>query len=194
MKIFNRIVVILILAGLFALGVFVVLNAFDFAGYQLANAPNALGLSIFYASLLGFIASLESGNLSALDIGLLGLVALIGLILFIFELKPSAPRRVRMQQGTHVARGAVKEEVTTIVEQNPDVLQSNVKVKARRRPGARVEIRASARQGEEVQSIQSEVQEEVQQHLDRVGIPISNLKVRITESDPRKAPAKTRVR
>jgi uncharacterized alkaline shock family protein YloU len=193
MKIFNRVVIILILAGLFALGVFVVLNAFDFAGYQLANASNALGFSVFYASLLGFIAGLESGNLGAQDIALLVLVALIGLILFVFELKPSAPRKVRMQRGTYVTRSAVREEATAAAEQNPGVLQSNVKIKAQRRPGAKVEVRASVRQGEEVQSIQSEVQEGVRRRLAQAGIPVSNLKVRVIESDPRKT-TKTRVR
>jgi uncharacterized alkaline shock family protein YloU len=72
------------------------------------------------------------------------------------------------------------------------VLQSNVKVKAKRRPGAKINVTASVRAGEDTRVLQSEVRDRVQQHLDRMGIPISNLKVQIAGSDPRET--KTRVK
>lgn len=192
MRIFNRIVVILLLAGLFLLGLFTLLYSFDIAGYRLADLPRTLGLSGFYERMRGFVGTLESGNPSALAIATLILIALLGLILLLFELKPPSPRRVRMQQGTYITRSAVKNEVTTAVEQNPEVLQSDVNVKAQRKTGAKVDIRASVRPGEDTRSIQSEVRDGVQQHLGRLGIPVSNLKVRVAESDPRET--KTRVK
>jgi uncharacterized alkaline shock family protein YloU len=130
--------------------------------------------------------------LDVLDIVVLALVALLGLVLLILEFKPPSPRRVRMHQGTYVTRRAVEDEVNSAVEGSHEVLQSNVKVKAQRRTGARVNVTASVRPGENAQSVQADVQDRVQQRLDRVGIPIGNLSVQVRESDPRQT--KTRVK
>jgi hypothetical protein len=191
-RIFNRIVIILLLAGLFVLGVFTVLYSFDLAGYRLADLPRTLRLDDFYRGLRGFVGDVERGNLNALDIATLVVIALLGLVLLVLELKPPAPRRVRMQQGTYITRGAVEDEVIAAAEQNPEVLESNANAKARRRTGAKVNIEASVRRGENVRNIQSGVRDRVQQHLDRVGIPVSNLKVRLVESDPRETKARVK--
>ena len=90
-----------------------------------------------------------------------------------------------MQQGTYITRLAVERAVSPLVEQEPEVLQSNLKVKAQRRLGAKVEVRASIRPGEDARSVQSEVQSRVQQHMAETGIPVSDLRVRASESDPR---------
>ena len=192
MRIFNRIVVILLLTGLFLLGLFTVLYAFDVASYRLADLPRTLRLNDFYEGMRGFVRSLESGNLSVLAIATLVLIALLGLVLLVLELKPPSPRRVRMRQGTYIIRSAVENEVTTAIEQNPEVLQSDVNVKAQRKPGAKIDIRVSVRPGSGTRSIQSEVQDGVQQHLGRMGVPVSSLNVRVVESDPRET--KTRVK
>ena len=192
MRIFNRIVIILLLAGLFVLGVFTVLYSFDLAGYRLADLPRTLRLDDFYSGLRGFVGDVERGNLNALDIATLVVIALLGLVLLVLELKPPAPRRVRMQQGTYITRGAVEDEAIAAAEQNPEVLESNANAEARRRTGAKVNIEASVRRGENVRNIQSGVRDRVQQHLDRVGIPVSNLKVRLVESDPRETRARVK--
>jgi len=193
MRIFNRIVLILLLAGLAALGVCAVVYAFDIGTYRLADLPRTLRLNDFYEGLRGFVGNVENRNVNAFNVIVLGAIALLGLILLIFELTPPTPRRVRMQQqGTYVTRSAVENEVVTAAEQNPEVLQSKVKVKAQRRPGAKIDIRASIRPGEDARSIQSEVRDQVQQHLARIGIPVSSLKVQVFESDPRET--KTRVK
>ena len=181
MKIFNGLVVILILAGLFVLGVFTVLYAFDVGDYQLATLP----IKDVSGGVSEYLRGIESGNLDILDVITLAVIALLGLVLLVLELKPPAPRRVRMQRGTYTTRSTVKEEATMAAEQNPEVLQAEADVKAQRRPGAKVEIRASVRPGQNVRTIQSEVREEVQRHLGRLGIPVSNLRVQIIESDPR---------
>ncbi|HZY57878.1 MAG TPA: hypothetical protein VFE09_08800 [Rubrobacteraceae bacterium] len=192
MRIFNRIVIILLLAGLFVLGVFTVLYSFDLAGYRLADLSRALRLDDFYRGLRGFVGDVERGNLNALDIATLVVIALLGLVLLVLELKPPAPRKVRMQQGTYITRGAVEDEAIAATEQNPEVLESNANAEARRRTGAKVNIEASVRRGENIRNIQSGVRDRVQQHLDRVGIPVSNLKVRIVESDPRETRARVK--
>ena len=192
MRIFNRIVIILLLAGLSYLGLATVVYVFELGPYQLQALPNDLGLSGFYEGLRGYISNVESGYIGALDIVVLGAIALLGLVLFILELKPSTPRRVRMQRGTYITRSAVESEVAPVVEQEPEVLQSNVKAKAQRRPGAKVDVRASVRPEEDTQSVKSEVQNRVQRYLAEAGIPVSNLKVRVLESDPRQT--KTRVK
>ena len=63
---------------------------------------------------------------------------------------------------------------------------------AQRKPGAKVDVTASVRRGEDTSRLQSEVRNSVQQHLGQVGVPVSNLNVRISESDPRQT--KTRVK
>ncbi len=192
MRIFNRIVVILLLAGLVYLGVATVVYIFELGPYQLEDLSNALGFGGLYEGLNGYVGNIESGNVEALDIIALSAIALLGLILFILELKPPTPRRVRMQRGTYITRRVVEREVSPVVDQKPEVLQSNVKVKAQRRLGAKVEVRASIRPGEDARSVQSEVQSRVQQHMSETGIPVSNLKVQVNESDPRQT--KTRVK
>jgi hypothetical protein len=192
MRTFNRIVVILLLAGLFALGIATVVYALDIDPYRLEDFIRTLGLDSFYQGLRNYVQNVESGKIDAFDIAVLGLISLLGLVLLILELKPRTPRRVRMQNGTYVTRSAVENEVVTAAEQDPEVLQSNVSIKAQRRPGAKVNVRASIRPGEDIRSIQSKVRDQVQQHLAEVGIPVSTLKVRIFESDPRET--KTRVK
>ena len=192
MRIFNRIVMILLLAGLVYLGVATVVYIFELGPYQLEDLSNALGFGGLYEGLNGYVGNIESGNIDALDVIVLSAITLLGLVLFILELKPPTPRRVRMQRGTYITRRVVEREVSPVVEQKPEVLQSNVKVKAQRRPGAKVEVRASIRPGEDARSVQSEVQSRVQEHMAETGVPIRNLRVRANESDPRQT--KTRVK
>jgi hypothetical protein len=199
MRIFNMIVVILLLAALFALGVFVflasispLLSAFGAQGTDLQNLPPSLRPDGLSAGLRNYLTNVENGNVSALDAIALVATALLGLVLFVLELKPSAPRRVRMQQGTYVTRSAIRDEATRAAEEEHEVLQSNVKVKAQRRPGAKIHITASVREEEDNRGLQSEIRDQVQQHLGRMGIPVANLKVRTAGSDPRET--KTRVK
>ncbi|MDP8951241.1 MAG: alkaline shock response membrane anchor protein AmaP [Actinomycetota bacterium] len=193
MRVFNRVVVVLLLAGLFALGVATVLYSFDIANYRLEDLPRTLGLDRFYEGLRIYVENIESGTrLIFVDFILLVGIALLGLVLLVLELKPPAPRRIRMQEGTYITRRAVENEVVEAVEKDPEVLQSNVKVKARRRPGAKIDVRASVRSGEDVQGIQSGVQDRVQRRLAEMGLPAGDLKVRVIESDPRET--KTRVK
>src|SRR4028119_810319 len=136
MKIFNRIVVILLLAGLFVLGVYPIAYAFTLVGKNLNSLLDPIKSA--GAGAQGFMRGVESGNLPILTILLLVLIALLGLILLYFELKPAAPRRVRMEKGTFATRGVVQEEVTKAVERSPDVLGHSVTAQAQRRPGAQV--------------------------------------------------------
>jgi len=192
MRIFNRIVVILLLAGLVYLGIATVVYIFEMGPYELEDLSNALGFGGLYEGLNGYVGNIESGNIDALDVIVLSAITLLGLVLFILELKPPTPRRVRMQRGTYITRRAVEREVSPLVEQEPEVLQSNVKVKAQRRPGAKVQVGASIRPGEDARSVQSEVQSRVQQQMAETGVPVSDLRVRANESDPRQT--KTRVK
>jgi len=192
MRIFNRIVITLLLAGLVYLGLVMVVYVFELGPYHLQDLPSDLGLSGFYEGFGSYVGNIEKGNVGVLDIIVLGAIALLGLVLLILELKPPTPRRVRMQRGTYITRSAVENEISPVVEQEYEVLQSNVKVKAQRRPGAKVDVRASVRPGENARSVQSEVQNRVQQHLAEAGIPIGDLKVQAVESDPRET--KTRVK
>jgi hypothetical protein len=191
MRVFNRIVMILLFAGLFVLGVYTVVYSFNLFGYSLENLPRALGLSGFYRGLESFVRGFESGSLSVLTVFVLVALAVLGLILLIAELKPAAPRRVRMRSGTYITRGAVADEVVTAAEQTPDVLGTSARVKAKRRAGALVDLEARVRRGEDTGAIQSDLRRSVQERLAERGVPVSKLNVRLVEADPRET--RTRV-
>jgi hypothetical protein len=187
MSVFNRVVMILLFAGLFVLGVYMVVYSFDLFGRSLTSLP----ISDISGGLEDFVKRVEGGNLSVITILILVLLALLGLIWFIAELMPSAPRRVRMGNGTYVTRGVVEEEVSTVAEEVPDVLGSSVGVRAKRSPGARVDLEARVRQGEDLGTIKSGLRSAVQERLSEKGLPVSKLNVKLVEADPRQT--KTRV-
>jgi hypothetical protein len=191
MRVFNRIVMILLFAGLFVLGVYMVVYSLNLFGYRLEDIPRALGLSGLYRSLETFVQNVENGSLSVLSVTLLVAVAVLGLILLIAELKPPAPRRVRMHSGTYITRGAVADEVVEAAERTPGVLGTSARVKAKRRPGAQVDLEARVRRGEDTSALQSELRRSVRERLAQRGVPLSKLNVRLREADPRQT--KTRV-
>src|SRR5215204_1463451 len=187
MSVFNRIVMTLLFAGLFVLGVYTVVYSFDLIGRSLTSLP----ISDFSSGLQDFVTRVEDGNLSVVTIITLALIALLGLIWFIAELRPSTPRRVRMGKGTYVTRGVVREEVSTVAEQVQEVLGSSVGVKAKRSPGAQVDLEAKVRREGDSGTIESGLRTRVQEHLSERGLPVSKLKVKLVEADPRQT--KTRV-
>lgn len=189
MRIFNRIVMVLVLAGLFVLGLYAVAYAFDLFGRSLQSLLSPVQNAA--SATQGFLSGVGQGNLAPLAIVILVLVALLGLILLIFELKPPAPRRVRMDKGTFVTRGVVEQEITYATENVDGVLGSSVRAKAKRRPGAQVNLDARVRRGEDTDAIQRSLQRAVQEYLGGRGLPVSKLNVRMLESDPRET--KTRV-
>jgi hypothetical protein len=192
MRVFNRIVMILLLAGLFVLGIYTVVYSLNIFGYRIEDLPRALGLAGFYNGLQSFVRGVESGNLSVLSVIILVLIALVGLILLIAELKPPAPRRVRMRSGTYITRGAVADEVVAVADQTPSVLGTSARVRAKRRRGALVNLEARVRRGDNTGAIQSELRRSVQEHLAQRGVPVSKLNVKMVEADPRET--RTRVR
>ena len=177
----------LLFAGLFVLGVYMIVYSFDLFGRSLTSLP----ISDFSGGLRDFVRRVEGGNLSVITMIILVLLALLGLLWFIAELRPSAPKRVRMGNGTYLTRGVVEEEVSTVAEQVPDVLGSSVGVKARRSPGAQVDLEAKVRRGEDLGTIKSGLRSTVQEHLSERGLPVSKLNVKLVEADPRQT--KTRV-
>ncbi len=185
MRIFNRIVMILLLAGLFVLGVYTVVYGLNLFGYRLEDIPRAVGLSGLYRGLETFVANVEDGSLSVFTVIVLVAVAVLGLVLLIAELKPPAPRRVRMHSGTYVSRGAVADEVVEAAERTTGVLGTSARVKARRGPGAQVDLEARVRRGEDTSAIQSDLRRSVRERLAQRGVPVSKLNVRIVEADPR---------
>ena len=185
MRIFNRIVVILLLAGLFVLGVFGIVYSFNLFGYQFSQLPQLLNLQTIYGGAQEVVSDTENGTLTDLTFFILVGVALAGLILLVLELKPRTPRRVRMQKGTYVTRSAVKEQVLAAANQSPETLDSRASVKARRRPGAKVKLNSNIRRGENARNARSNIRDQVSDYLGRVGIPVGRIKVQTSETDPR---------
>lgn len=184
MWVFNRIVVILLFAGLFVAGVFAVVYSFDLLGYQLSSLSGPVEAAA--SGIQSFVDGIESGNPPPAVISVLVAVAVVGLALLVLELKPRTPRRVRMRNNTYVTKSVVQNEVSAAADGVRSILGSSAKVKAGRRPGAKVKLQADVRQGEDTKSIDSELKSSVQSRLDRVGIPVKSLKTKLAESDPRR--------
>ena len=187
MRVFNRIFMVLLFAGLFVLGAYTVVFAFDLFNYKLESLP----VTNLAKGLQDFVGNVEDGGLSVTTQALLVLLAILGLLWFISELRPSSPRRVRMGKGTYVTRSVVREQVATVAEEVPDVLGSSVNVRAKRSPGAQVDLEARVRRGEDLGTIKSNLQSTVRERLSAKGLPVSKLNVKLVEADPRQT--KTRV-
>jgi len=188
MRIFNRIVVVLLLVGLIVLGAYTVVYSFELFGRRLSDLSAVL--NGFASGTESFVGDVENGSLPILTIALLVAIALLGLVLLLMEFKPPRPRRVRMQSGTYVTPDVVRDEVSSAAEETPSVLGSSTKVQAKRRPGAKVNLQADVRRGEDTNTIKSDLRERVQQHLARTGVPLSKLKLKLVEADPRQTKAR----
>ncbi len=185
MRVFNRIVVVLLLTGLFVLGIFGVVYSFNLFGYQFSQLPQLLNLSSIYGGAQEVVSDTENGTLTNLTFFILVGVALVGLILLVLEFKPRTPRRVRMEKGTYVARGAVKEQTLAAANRSPEALDSTASVKARRGPGAKIKLKSNIRRGENASNARSSIRNQVSDYLGQVGIPVGRIKVKTSETDPR---------
>lgn len=185
MRIFNRIIVILLLAGLFVLGVFGIVYSFNLFGYQFSQLPQLLNLQAIYSGVQEVVSDSENGTLTDLTFFILVGVALVGLILLVLEFKPRTPRRVRMEKGTYVTRSAVKEQALAAANQSSEALDSTASVKARRSPGAKIKLKSNIRRGEDVGNARSSIRNQVSDYLGQVGIPVGRINVKTSEVDPR---------
>lgn len=188
MRVFNRIVVTLLLVGVLALCVFGVLAGASLAGYSLSSLPQMLGLS----ALVSGAQSLAGGSASPAVIAILVAVLVVGVVLLIAELRPGRPRRVRLKlKGAHATRKAVKERVQWAAEGAPEVVQAKAEVKSRRRAGARVKLKSAVRRGEDKKAAKSSVKDSVKQGLQSAGVPLGKLKVKIDEVDSQGSKGRT---
>ena len=185
MRIFNRIVVTLLLAGLFVLGIFGIVYSFNLFGYKFSQLPQLLSLQPIYSGAQDLVSDVENGTLLPLVFFILIGIALVGLVLLILEFKPRTPRLVTMQKGTYVTRKAVKTQVLNATDQSSESIGSSAKVKARRGSGAKVNLKSNIRRGENEGNARSSIKDKVSDYLGMVGIPVAQLKVKTSEVDPR---------
>lgn len=185
MRVFNRIVVTLLLAGLFVLGIFGIVYSFNLFGYQFSQLPQLLNLQPIYSGAQELVSDVENSTLLPVVALILAGIALLGLILLILEFKPRTPRLVTMQKGTYVTRKAVKTQVLNATYQSSEALDSSAKVKARRGSGAKINLKSDIRSGENEGNARSSIKNQVSEHLGMVGIPVAQLKVKTSETDPR---------
>lgn len=185
MRIFNRIIVILLLAGLFVVGLFGVVYSLELFGYRLADLSQAIGLQQIYDGAVEAVDDAENGTLTDLTFFILLGVFLLGLILLMLELKPPAPRRVKLDNDTYATRNSVKNQVLAAADRASETIDSSAKVKARRSTGAKIKLKGKIRRGENVRNARSSVKEQVSNHLSSVGVPVARMKVKLSEADPR---------
>lgn len=193
MRSFNRIIVTLLLAGLFVAGVYGVIYSFGIAGYSLSRLEQTLGLTALAGGAESFLGGLGQSALPAATVAILAALAVLGLILLILELKPRTPRVVRTgSKDVYMSRNAVGSAVQAAAEGTPEVLSSKAKAKARRGPGAKVKLRASIRRGEEQGDVRSSLKDQVTGTLSERGLPIKKLKLKLNEAAPQGTKARVR--
>lgn len=193
MRVFNRIVVTLLLAGLLILGVYGVIYSFQIAGYSLSSLEQRLGIPAIASGGQSFLESLGQSALPATAVAILVAIAVVGLILLLLELKPRRPRNVRTgSKGVYITRGAVRSAVKNVAEGTSEVLSSKAKAKARRGAGAKVKLNASIRRGEEPDRVRSSIREQIKNVLSEMGVPISRLKIKLKETEPQGTKARVR--
>lgn len=179
MRIFNRIVVSLLFAGLIAVGVFVALYGFGLFGYSLSSLSQTLGGAV--TGLESLATAVTGGSLVV--IAVLAAVALVGLILLIAELRTPRPRKVRLREKeTYMTRRALRDRVSAVAGALPEVLESKAKVKTRRRTGGKVNLKAGVRTGSDLGQTRSSVREQLSRGFESGGVPVSKLKLHETES------------
>lgn len=184
MRVFNRLVVLLILVVLFAASIYGVVYSFGLLGRSLQDFPSTIGLTDAYQQVQSFISNVEDGNVQELGIAIMVGVVILGLILLILELKPPRPRLVQIERNAYITRSSVQGEVNRAAEDIPEVLESSTKVKARRRPGAKVNLNASVRRGEDVNQLSSSIREQITQRLSERGVPVNSMKLNLKQTDP----------
>lgn len=188
MRVFNRIVVTLLLAGLLALCVYGVIYSFQIAGRSLSGLDQSLGISSVTRQAESFLSGLGSSGLSATAVTILVAVAVIGLILLLLELKPRRPWNVRTgSKGVYMTRGAVREAVRSVAEETSEVLSAKAKAKARRGSGAVIKLSANVKRGEDQSSLHSSLRERIGGELSRRGVPVKKIKLKLEEAAPQGA-------
>jgi hypothetical protein len=193
MRIFNRIVVTLLLAGLLVLGIYGVIYSFQIAGYSLSNLEQTLRIPTIASGVQSFLENLGQAALPASAVAILVAVAVLGLILLILELKPRRPRRIRTNvKGVYMTRNAVKNAVQASAERTSEVLGAKAKAKARRGTGAKVKLQSSIRRGEEQGPVRSSIREQINNDLAEKGVPVKKLKLKLEETEPQGAKARVR--
>jgi hypothetical protein len=192
-RVFNRIVVTLLLVGLLLLGVYGVIYSFGISGYSLSNLEQRLGITTILSGAQSFLQNLGQSTLPAGAIAILVVVAVLGLVLLVLELKPRRPRKVRTRsKGIYMTRAAVRSAVQTAAENTSEILSAKAKAKARRGAGAKVKVNASIRQGEEQDGARSSVREQVGNELSERGVPVKKLKFKLQETEPQGTKARVR--
>lgn len=193
MRVFNRIVVTLLLTALLILGVYGVIYSFQIAGYSLSSLEQRLGIPAIASGAQSFLEGLGQSALTAIEIAILVVVAVLGLILLALELKPRRPRKVRTSsKGVYMTRGAVRDAVKSVADSTSEVLSSKAKAKTRRGAGAKVKLDANIRRGEEPGRVRSSIREQINNELSGRGVPVKNLKLKLEETDPQGEKARVR--
>lgn len=188
MRIFNRIVVSLLFAGLVALGVFAILYGFGLFGYSLTSLSQTLGGLV--SGVEGLATAVTGGSPAV--IAVLAAVALVGLILLIAELRSPRPRKVRLREKeTYMTRRALRDRVSAMAGALPEVLEARAKAKTRRRTGGKVKLRAGVRTGEDLKRAKSRVEEQLSQGFESGGVPVSKLKLKLYETEARATGSRT---
>lgn len=193
MRIFNRIVVTLLLAGLLVLGVYGVIYSFQIAGYSLSGLEQTLRIPAITSGAQSFLQNLGQSALPAAAVAILIAIAVLGLILLVLELKPRRPRRVRTSsKGVFLSRNAVKNAVQAAAEHTSEVLGAKANAKARRGAGAKVKLQANIRRGEEQGPVRSSIREQVNNELSEKGVPVKTLKLKLEEAESQGTKARVR--
>ena len=84
-----------------------------------------------------------------------------------------------------MTRRALRYRVSSMAGALPEVIEAKTRVKTRRRNGGKVKLRAGVSRGEELGQAKSSVQEQLSRGFESGGVPVSKLKLKLYETEPR---------
>lgn len=186
MRLFNRILLIVVLLAILVFAGFSA--AYAFAGqddYQAASLPAFLALQEAAAPVQQWLGNFEAQSIPAWLFTILVVVGLAGLALLAFELLPRRSRYLKVRTGIRVEREVVEEEMERVAADDPAVLSSSARLVPRRRR-SKLSVRLKVRRGEDLHQAEARVSEAIAERVAEGGqLRVARARVTGSTRDPR---------
>lgn len=189
MRLFNRLVMVVVGAALALAGAIAAAFALDVDRFQVAALEE--GMAPVTAAAQEVLTQAQNG---ALPIGtqlLLLVAAITGAALLFFEFRPYRSHMLRLAEGAYVTEPALEHELELAASEVDGTLDVHADVRAASRR-KRVRLEAYIREGLDTQAARSEVESRAVEALQRAGLQGTGVRIELAAVDPRDSKARVR--
>ena len=188
MRLFNRIVLVIVLVVLVVFGTFGAIYAFAGVGYQDRGLPGFLAIPENAQAAQSWLSSFEDGSVPLLDFIVVVAVGVAGLALLVLELKPSRKEHLALGPQAWVKREVVEKEAEYVALTDRAVLESEAELSLRRVLGNKLKLKLIVRRGESPEDTRSRVRDLINTEIIGKGqVNIPKTRVEAIALDPRRA-------